>query len=189
MAPCYPLDRERPATVAGEGPRVTSRARARSTGLVVRDLGGEVIVYDKGRHRAHCLNRTAAFVFRHADGRRTAADIAALLGPGADEDLVGAALEQLAAAGLLETDGERAASVPAASVPSRRDVMRQVGLGAAVLAPAVASLLVPTPAEAAATCIPAASCTSGNVGQACYNSNPATECSLYTCQGPSSCTP
>jgi hypothetical protein len=158
--------------------------KARATGLVVRDLADEVVVYDKERHQAHCLNRTSAFVFRHADGRRTAADIAALLRPGADEDLVETALDQLATAGLLE-----AGPAPAAASPSRREVLRQVGLGAAVLAPAIASLLVPTPAEAAATCIPVASCSSSNVGQACYNSNPAAECSIYTCQGPSSCGP
>lgn len=160
------------------------RARARSAGLVVRDLAGEVVVYDTGSHRAHCLNSTAAFVFRHADGRRTAAEIAALLGPGAREDLVHAALDQLDGAGLLE-----AGAALATPVPSRRRVLRQVGVAAAVLAPAVASLLVPAPAEAAATCIPAASCNGSNNGQSCYVSNPATECSLYTCQGAGSCTP
>ena len=157
---------------------------ARATGLVVRDLTDEIVVYDKERHQAHCLNRTAAFVFRHADGRRTAAEIAARLGPGADEDLVHAALEQLAAAGLLEAERS-----PAASATPRREALRRVGLGVAVLAPAVASPLVPTPAEAAATCIPAASCSTSNIGQACYVSNPATECSLYTCQGAGTCTP
>ena len=157
-----------------------SQVKARETGLVVREpTGGEVVVYDKERHQAHCLNPTAGFVFRHADGRRTPADIAVLLGPGADESLVRLALDQLAVAGLLERP----------STPSRRDLLRQVGLGAAVLAPAVVSLLVPTPAEAAATCIPAASCSSSNINQPCYNSNPATECSLYTCQGPGSCAP
>ena len=162
---------------------------ARSAGLVVRDLTDEVVVYDKERHQAHCLNRTAAFVFRQADGRRTAADIAALLGPGAGEDLVHDALRQLAAAGLLGTGSDAAASAPGAPTPSRREVLRQVGLGAAVLAPAVASLLVPTPAEAAATCIPVGSCTNTNIGQPCYNSNPSTECSLNTCQGTVTCSP
>ena len=141
------------------------------------NLRGEVVVYDTASHRAHCLNATAAFVFRHADGRRTAAEIAALLGPGADEDLVGSALDQLGAAELLEPDGECAQ--PAAS---RREVLRQVGPGAAVLAPMVISLVVPTPAEAAATCVPVAVCPS-NQGKFCYNSNPATECLINTCQG------
>ncbi len=159
------------------------RPLARSDGLVVRHLRDEVVVYDTRSHQAHCLNSTAAFVFRHSDGRRTAAEIAALLGPGADEGLVHAALDQLSEAGLLE-----AGPVPAAPAPSRREVLRQVGLGAAVLAPAVASLLVPTAAEAAGTCIPAGACNGSNNGQSCYISNKDTECSLYTCQS-GSCLP
>ena len=47
------------------------KPRARSDGLVVRHLPGELIVYDLERHAAHCLNETAATIFRHADGRRT----------------------------------------------------------------------------------------------------------------------
>ncbi len=153
------------------------RAQARSAGLVVRDLQGEVVIYDTITHQAHCLNPTAALVFRHADGRRTNAEIAALLGPGAKEELVGIALDQLAAAGLLERDSECAQ--PAAS--SRREVLKRVGLGAAVLAPVVVSLLVPTPAEASVTCVPAAVC-STNEGKYCYNSDPQAECSVNTCQ-------
>ena len=183
MAPCYPCARERPESGPGGSPAGWGRVRARSAGLVVRDVAGETIVYDKDSHRAHCLNSTAAFVFRHADGRRTTEDIAALLGPGASDGLVRSALDQLGAAGLLEP-----VSAPAASDSSRREVLKRVGLGAAVLAPAVASLLVPTPAEAAATCIPAAGCNASNNGQSCHNGNPATECSLYTCQN-GSCVP
>jgi hypothetical protein len=152
--------------------------------LIVRDLGGEVVVYDTRTHRAHCLNATAALVFRKADGRRTAADIATLIGPGADEGLVLGALEQLAAAELLEPDAARGEPVP-----PRREVLKQVGLGAVLLAPAVASLLVPTPAEAAATCIPASSCTVAKTGQPCYTSNPAVECATFTCQGAGVCSP
>jgi hypothetical protein len=158
------------------------RPLARTTGLVVRQLPDELVVYDKESHQAHCLNRTAAVVFLHADGRRTLKEIAALVGPGAGRETVQAALDQLAAAGLLE-------GAPAEPAPTRREVRRRGGVGAAVLAPIVASLLVPTPAEAAATCIPVSSCTDSNIGQPCYISNPATECSLRTCQGAGSCTP
>lgn len=158
------------------------RPLARSSGLVIRHLPDEVVVYDTDNHQAHCLNRTAAAVFLHADGRRTLSEIAGLVGPGAGRDTVRAALDQLAAAGLL-------ASAPTEPPASRREVLRRVGVGAVVLAPIVASLLVPTPAEAAATCIPVASCTNQNIGQPCYISNPATECSLRTCQGAGSCTP
>ncbi len=183
MPPCYSYARERPASGPEGGGGVRERARARSAGLLVRDLRGEVVVYDTLTHRAHCLNPTAAFVFRHANGRRTAAEIGALLGPGVEEGLVVTAFEQLAGAGLLERGPE-----PAESAPSRREVLRQVGLGATVLAPVVASLLVPTPAEASATCIPAASCTLAKYGQPCWNSNPATECSSgFTCKDAGVC--
>jgi hypothetical protein len=185
MAPRVTLEPVKgPAPVVGATPRVRTRARARSAGLVVRNLRDEVVVYDTLTHQAHCLNLTAAFVFRQADGRRTAAEIATLLGPGADEELVFGALEQLAAARLLEPDSARAEPPP-----PRREVLKQVGLGAVALAPVVVSLLVPTPAEAAATCIPVASCTTANIGQSCYNSNPAVECANYTCQGAGVCSP
>ena len=79
---------------------------ARRNGLVVRDLADEVVVYDKERHEAHCLNGTAATVFRNADGWRSVSDLAALLsaggGPGA-QGLVEMALGQLGEARLLES--------------------------------------------------------------------------------------
>ena len=117
---------------------------ARRADLVLQAVGGELLVYDAGNHHAHALNRPAAFVLRHLDGRATAADLAQgltrELGQPAGEQAVLAAVQELAAAGLL------AAPVDA----SRRRVVR--GLAAA-LVPAVASVLVPRPA-AAASCLP-----------------------------------
>jgi hypothetical protein len=158
---------------------------ARTAGLVIRELPDELVVYDTTTHRAHCLNATAALVFRHSDGRHSVRDLAVLVAGtsgDADEAPVHVALERLAEAGLLERQ-------PGPPRPGlrRREILRQVGLGAVLLAPVVTSLLVPTPAEAAATCIPATSCTALNIGQPCYNSVPATECPSKTCQGASSC--
>ena len=56
----------------------------RRSGLVVRELADEPIVYDLDRHQAHCLNRTAAIVFRGADGTRSLDELGALLGEGHD---------------------------------------------------------------------------------------------------------
>jgi hypothetical protein len=42
--------------------------QARTEGLTVRELAEETLVYDKERHKAHCLNRTAACVWKHCDG-------------------------------------------------------------------------------------------------------------------------
>jgi hypothetical protein len=157
---------------------------ARTAGLLVRHIGDETLVYDLARHRAHCLNRTASVVFHLADGRRSVSDIAALLG---DEiateerhEAVRLALEKLAEAGLLGNGGEAAESAPPLASPGRREALRRVGLGAALLAPVVTSLLVPSPAEASGTCIPQSACTAAKFGQPCYSVSQA-ECSSKVC--------
>jgi hypothetical protein len=131
------------------------KPQTRRSGLLIRELPDELLVYDREQHRAHCLNRTAAFVFRHADGTRTPDAIVRLLDPAAGDpaaQAVALALEQLAAAGLLEA-APQAASETVPEGISRRDVARRVGVAAAILLPAVMSVLAPTPAEAAATCV------------------------------------
>ncbi len=79
----------------------------RRTGLVVRELPDELIVYDLDRHQAHCLNRTAAIVFRGADGTRSGRRAGRAAGRGCHdraerESAVRAALDQLGAAHLLD---------------------------------------------------------------------------------------
>jgi hypothetical protein len=147
------------------------RPVARREGLLLRELPEELLVYDRATHRAHCLNRTAAAVFRRADGSRTVDDLAALLSPGDRESgqaMAGEALARLADAGLLEAGAEATGQL------SRRDVVRRVGIGAALLLPAVASIVAPTPAEAAATC------TDDCIGKAdgtpcsCFGADPCT---------------
>jgi hypothetical protein len=151
------------------------RPVARRDGLVIRELPDEVLVYDRESHRAHCLNRAAAAIFRHADGTRTVADLARLLAPREEAttgaSLVTLALAQLAEAGLLDD-----APVPAAL--SRREVVRRAGLGAAFLLPVVASIVVPTPAEAAATCV--SSCLNKPDGTPCDCSGTVSPCTA-TC--------
>ena len=159
------------------------RPRARRDGLLSRGLEGEVVVYDLERHEAHCLNPAAALVFRHSDGRTSIAEIAgrlhAELGVPVDERLVWLALEQLDEARLLERPPEPAGW-------SRRETMRRVALGLSVLLPAVTSILVPTPAEAAVTCAASGSC-AGNPGQSCYIASSALCDGSCTCQ-PGVCT-
>ena len=62
-----------------------------------------------------------------------------------------------------------------------------MGMGAALLAPVVTSLLVPTPAEAAATCIPQTACTPAKYGQPCYFLSPAECTSGKICQDTNVC--
>jgi hypothetical protein len=152
--------------------------------LLLRELPDELLVYDREQHRAHCLNRTAALVFRQADGTRSPSEIARLLDSGAPdaEQAVKLALAQLAEAGLLEERslaGEPAAHEPGPAL-TRRDVVHRVGLAAAILLPAVATIVAPTPAEAAATC--ATSCAGKLPGTACCGG--ASSCVCPNCTAP-----
>ena len=149
---------------------VAARPKARSEGVVVRELDGEVLVYDLDTHRAVCLNGAAAAVWRLCDGRRTPDDIRRALGKtpvgAVPEEFVWLALEQLGRDGLLDT--RLPARPPALAGLSRREMIRRVGLAAAVALPAVASIVAPTPADAA-SCLPSGS-TCSDSAQCCQGS-------------------
>src|SRR5919206_3923636 len=122
--------------------------QARSENLIVEELDGEVLVYDIDRDRAHCLNSTAALVWKLCNGRRTPGDIARELQlttetrdandstraikasalKGTDE-LVWLALDQLSRDHLLDDKTFTASRVP---LISRREAIRRVGIGAAI---------------------------------------------------------
>ena len=157
--------------------------RVRS-GIVARAVGDEVVVYDPATQTAHCLNRTAAFVLRSADGETSVTAIARRLASETatrpDEGVIWRTLELLDEAKLLEVKP----SVPVSA--SRRRALRRMALGSAVLAPIVASLVVPTPAEAAATCIQEAACTATTIGNNCYVLAQA-ECATKVCTGVGVC--
>jgi len=143
--------------------RDDARPRAKREGLLTEDLDGEVIVYDEARHRGACLNRTAALVWRHADGDRTVGELAAILraelDPVADENLVWHALDRLNAERLLDEPLNRSADEARAS---RRQFVAKVGLvGVATLLLPVVTSVVPPP-EAQATPV----CSSGSGGGA-----------------------
>ena len=152
------------------------RPRARNQGLLVRDLGDEVVVYDLESHRSHCLNRTAAFVFRACDGQRTVGVIAAQVGRElrrpADEDLVRYTLRRLSDARLLDPGTREAATL------TRRQLARRIGQAA--LLPVVISLLAPKPSEAV-TCeagCPTCDCAGQPNGTTCWN---GVDCSSFVC--------
>lgn len=131
-----------------------SRPKARTEGVVVRELPEEVLVYDLTTHKAVCLNSTAAQIWRLCNGRRTAADIRDSLekpaGANVPEELVWLALEQLGRDGLLDA---RVPRPPALVGVSRRELIKRVGLAAAIALPAVVSIVAPTRADAA-SCLP-----------------------------------
>ena len=140
----------------------TTRAlmpRAREDELVVEELPDETLVYDLKRHKARCLNRTAALVWRHCDGQTTVPELAALLGEQlatpTDEAVVWMALDRLGRAHLLSEP----VTLPADRARySRREVLRTLRRVAGIsLLPVVASIVAPRAAAAA-------SCTNSCVG-------------------------
>src|SRR5256885_5979019 len=146
----------------------STRPLARKQDLLVRELPNEVLVYDQERDRAHCLNETAAFVWKRCDGRNTTRDIASLLSKKVnstvDEKFIWLALDQLAENDLLT---RRPAQPPSLVGINRRHMMRVLGLTAVVAIPLVTSIVAPTAAQAA-TCKPAGQpCASGP--QCCSN--------------------
>ena len=138
----------------------TARPRARAEGIVIRELPDEALVYDLDTHRAVCLNSTAAEVWRLCDGRRTPADIRKALekssGGPVPEELVWLALEQLGRDNLLDARPARPARLAGLT---RRELIKRVGLAAAVALPAVSSIVAPTAVEAAASCLPSGTTT------------------------------
>lgn len=136
--------------------------QTRTSGLIVKEVDSEILIYDQVSNKAHCLNETAAKVWKYCDGKTTVAAACRSLSlecdSPVDEVLVGYAVNQFAKDHLLEE-----VVTPAFMIPglNRRQMVRTLGLAAAVAVPVVTSILAPTPAQAA-TCLPSGStCTAG----------------------------
>lgn len=126
---------------------------AGSERFIVSPAGDDVLVYDTTSQRVTSLNPFAAAVWRAADEDADAEAVMARLavdGLGAAErEAVETALAMLGAAGLLGAPPVAAEVVD----QSRRALFGRLAIGgavaAAVLTPAVATIIAPTPAQAA----------------------------------------
>ena len=126
-------------------------ALARNDELVVQDLPDEVLVYDLKSHKAHCLNKTAAFIWKHCNGHTTAEEIAKMMEEEwhtpVTEDAIWFALNKLSKAELLQ---ERIVLPEAKAGMSRRSAVRRLGFGA-LLIPVVMTIVAPTAMAGAST--------------------------------------
>ncbi len=124
---------------------------ARNNGLVIQEMPDEVLVYDLDSNKAHCLNETAAFVWKSCDGSNSVADIVrefeANAGGRVSEDFVWLAIDQLHENGLMEAGTESRFAGQ-----SRREVLKKIGLASMVALPVIASLVTPQSALAAGSC-------------------------------------
>jgi hypothetical protein len=134
--------------------------RARKSGLIIQEADSEILIYDQTNDKAHCLNETAAKIWKYCDGETSlAATCSALsrdLQSPIDEKLLWYAIDQFTKDSLLEREVIPPAFIIAGM--NRRQLVRTLGLAAVVALPLVTSIVAPRPAQAA-TCKPS--------GQAC----------------------
>jgi len=155
---------------------------ARQASLVVKDVDDETLVYDLETDKAHCLNSTAARVWKSCDGHSTVTKIAEQLSsqgkPAVDESVVWLALDQLEKLKLLD-------AVPAKpeflSGLTRRQMIARLGI-AAVALPAIVSIVSPyasaqgSPQQPPDTCcVNPQDCISGR----CIQEPPGFPCIVY----------
>jgi len=129
--------------------------KALSNNLLVEEVAGELLVFDTRSNRAHCLNASAAAIWQHCDGTRSATSLASHLFPklpAADgERLVTIGVERLRRRHLLEDDPSRAGVDL-----SKRELLKKVAIiatAAGIAAPLVSTVLAPSSAYAL-SCIP-----------------------------------
>ena len=148
--------------------------QARRTGLIIQEVDGEILIYDQNTNKAHCLNQTAAKVWKYCDGETTLIEaceaLSCDLDTAVDEKLVWYAVDQFSKDNLLEKGIEQPAFIIAGM--NRRQMVRTLGLAAVIAVPLVTSIIAPTPAQAA-TCMPP--------GQPCGT---AAQCCSGLCTGP-----
>lgn len=125
----------------------SQKPAARKEGLVIQEMPDEVLVFDLETNKAHCLNETAAFVWKACDGKNSVADITKLFGNQSgtpvQENLVWLAIDQLNENNLLEEELKADFNGQ-----SRREVIKKIGLAAVVALPIISSLVAPTAALA-----------------------------------------
>jgi len=133
---------------------------ARKESLIVKELSDETLVYDLDRDKAHCLNHSAALVWKHCDGRKTIREIGQVLegelNTTIDDRVILLALDQLGNRDLLQAHRQKYLGNV-----SRRQLVRTLGF-VAVSIPLITSIVAPVPAQAASGLPPGACCGNPN---------------------------
>lgn len=131
--------------------------------VTLQEVETETLIYDEHSHKAWCLNRSSACIWRLCDGRTSLEQIAARasieLGSPVSDELVLLTLAELREQALLQPDSFQHAP----DGLTRREMMARAGLAAVALLPVIAALAVP----------PAASALSGGVGSGAAFNHPA----------------
>ena len=131
---------------------------ARQSSLIVKEVDEETLVYDLETDQAHCLNSTAARVWKSCDGRNTVEEIAAQLSspgqPAVNENVVWLALAQLEKFKLLDAAPAKPEFL---SGLTRRQMVARLGI-AAVALPAIVSIVSPHASAQGSPSVPPGGC-------------------------------
>src|SRR5258706_9587749 len=126
---------------------------ARSEEIITKRIDGELLVYNRLRDEAHCLNETAAAIWKCCDGRTTANEIAELLskktGSTIDEKVIWLGLDELRRKHLLmETRANPERATRGLTLP-RRPKTKWQGIGQSHVLPQDVTFPAPTRAPPA----------------------------------------
>jgi hypothetical protein len=131
----------------------TEAPRSIRQDISIQQIGTETLLYDARRHMAYCLNESSSAIWNLADGEHTIAGLATAaslrLGFEVSEDFVQFALTQLRGDGLVESSPTVAGLRPTIT---RRAMLQKLGVGGAMLLPAIAAIVAPTAAQAYSGC-------------------------------------
>ena len=127
--------------------------KAKSTNLVVQELGTELLIYNLITNQAFQLNETAMIVFNACSEGRTLDDLKSKYN--FTDDLVYFTLDKLNEKDLLD---EPANYLSPFAGTSRRQVIRRVGVTSMMAIPLISTLVAPTVASAASGAV---ACTTG----------------------------
>jgi Coenzyme PQQ synthesis protein D (PqqD) len=134
--------------------------KARQEQLIIKELPDELLIYDLERDKAHCLNETAALVWKNCDGRKTVAQLREVMekntGTAVPEEMVWLALDHLETFKLLDKTPPKPELFAGMT---RRDMVRRVGI-AAIALPVILSIVAPTAQAQASGLAPGACCNS-----------------------------
>lgn len=136
---------------------------ARTTDIVVQDLGKEILIYDLKTHKAYSLNETSSIVYQAYDGKTTFEQLRTR--HRFTNEIIFLAINELKKENLIDTAEEYGFAL---TEMSRREAIRKVALASAIALPLISSLTVPTAAMAASTC--------REEGQSCTGSDRDSNC-------------
>ena len=135
---------------------------ARTESLIVKEVDGETLVYDLTTDKAHCLNETAARVWKNCDGSNSVSEISKALSvelnTNVKDEVVWLALDQLEKFKLLEEAPAKPASLAGMT---RRQMVARLGI-AAVALPSIMSIVSPTAQAQGSVFAPGTCCINPN---------------------------